>query len=88
MSPARRRRELTQALVEALPDALADHLPASVRPNRFEPDWRYGLAIAGVAFGACLVAAGALAWISRQTGHAVDKVAFNYPYDDEESWFV
>jgi hypothetical protein len=82
------RSQLSAALADILPDALEQHLPAKLRPTRFEPDWKFGLAIAGVAFGACLAAAGALAWISRETRTSVDKVAFNYPYDDEESWFV
>lgn len=59
-----------------------------VAVRRPGPDWRTGLLMASLALGACLAAAGALAWISRQTGHAVDKIAFNFPYDDEENWFV
>lgn len=78
---------LTAAVAEVLPEALAQHLPAAIRP-RTEPDWQRGLLIASIALGACLAAAGTLAWISRQTGQAMDKIAFNYPYDDEESWFV
>jgi hypothetical protein len=81
------RRKLTEAVAEVLPDALERRLPDVLRP-RTEPDWQRGLLLAGIAFGACLAAAGALAWMSRQTGQSMDKIAFNYPYDDEESWFV
>jgi hypothetical protein len=82
------RAKLAAAVAEVLPEALAEHLPAAVRPTRMEPDWQRGLLIASIALGACLAAAGTLAWISRQTGVSMDKIAFNYPYDDEESWFV
>lgn len=88
MSRRRLDTRLPRAVADRLPDGLVERLPASFRPVRIEPDWQRGLLIGALAFGACLAAAGALAWISRQTGQAMDKVAFNYPYDDEESWFV
>ena len=79
-------RMLSRVVKDALPDAISDRFPRSRR--RTGPDWTTGLIAAGVALGACLAAAGALAWIGRQTGRSVDKVAWGYPYDDEESWFV
>ena len=79
-------RLMSRVVKDALPDAISDRFPKS--PRRTGPDWRFGLMAAGVAFGACLIAAGALAWMGRQTGQAMDKIAFNFPYDDEESWFV
>jgi hypothetical protein len=77
---------LSRVVKDALPDAISERFPRSAR--RTGPDWRYGLMAAGVALSACLIAAGALAWMGRQTGQAMNKIAFNYPYDDEESWFV
>jgi hypothetical protein len=77
---------LSRAVKDALPDVISDRFPSSRR--RTVPDWKYGLLAAGVALSACLIAAGALAWMGRQTGQAMDKIAFNFPYDDEESWFV
>lgn len=80
-------RMLSRMVKDALPDAISDRFPR-VTMRRTGPDWQMGLLAAGVALGTCLAAAAALAWIGRQTGQSVDKVAFGYPYDDEESWFV
>ena len=80
-------RMLSRVVKDALPDAISDRFPRTTL-GRTGPDWTMGLIGGGVALGACLAAAGALAWIGRQTGRAVDKVGWNYPYEDEESWFV
>ncbi len=80
-------RMLSRVVKSALPDVISDRFPRVTR-RRTGPDWTMGLIAAGVALGACLAAGAALAWIGRQTGQAVDKVAWNYPYEDEESWFV